>query len=320
MKHSYGDLEITHRSELASTGEKNRGIAYAAAGFTLWGILPLYWKLLDHIDPLEIFLHRMVWACLFMLIVARALRIEVRPLLTDKRRLLYLIPAGLAISSSWGLYIWAVVNEQVVEASLGYFIQPLFMVAGGILFFGERLTRMQMAALALAVIGVVYFTMDIGSFPLVAIVLALQFTVYSFIKKRAGYDSVEAMVVETTVLVVPALIGIVIMTALTETSFLADVRSPASLMNTSLLMFGGVLTVIPLLLLARGMNLAPLSVVGFLSYLEPTFTLIIGVFVFRETFSPAHLVCFGLIWAGIGLILMEGALNRWFTRRAARRT
>lgn len=291
-----------------SPGDARTGILFAILCYLFWGMLPLFWKLLDDVGAVEIVFHRMFWAFVFMAVVATVKRIPVLGLLRDRRVLAYLVPASIIVSFNWGLYIYAVITDHVVEASLGYYINPLFTILLGVIVLHERLTRVQLISTILAAIGVAYLALDYGQVPWISLGLAMSFGVYGLIKKKAGYHAVQSLTVETSLMALPALIGIMVLAVMGTGSFLSTPLDGASLGTTGLLMASGVVTAVPLLLFAHAANLAPLTLIGFVQYFSPTVSLILGVVVFGEPFTTAHVVCFSFIWAGIILTAAEAFL------------
>ena len=294
---------------------KRWGILIGLASYVLWGIMPLYWKLLEHVDSLEILAHRMLWSAVILVPVCLIARRDVfLRLFRERRAVLILLGAGLLCVFNWGLFIFAVVTDHILETSMGYFINPLMNIAIGMLFFKEKLSPFQIIALILATVGVLFFTIDYGSFPWLSIGLATSFAGYGALKKFGGYPALPALAVETSLVAPLAIAYVVFAFFLPEHAFLAldasGALTSASLITTILLICGGVLTFIPILLFSEAVNVIPLSWMGFLQYLSPTISLLIGVFVFSESFTFAHAVCFGLIWLGLLLIVLESFLKR----------
>jgi len=294
--------------------QKRRGILIGLSSYVIWGIMPLFWKLLDHVDSLEILAHRILWAAIFLALIALFVcRAEFLKLFKERRALLVLLGAGLIAVCNWGIFIYAIVTEHVLQTSMGYFINPLMSIIVGMVAFKERLSRFQIVAVILATIGVIYFTIDYGSFPWLSIGLAASFAVYGALKKFGAYPALPALALESS-LVAPLAIGYVAFTFFQpEHAFLAldssGVLASTSLKDSLLLIAGGILTFAPLLLFARAVNDIPLSWMGFLQYVSPTISFALGVFLFHEPFTLAHAVCFGLIWTGLILIVIESTLG-----------
>ncbi|GHT79654.1 transporter [Actinomycetota bacterium] len=283
-----------------------RGYLYAIGSYVLWGLLPIYWKLLGSASVFEIFAHRMLWSFVFMFVICRFIRkIDLMPLFKDRRAMLILGLAGISVAGTWGLYIYAINSNHVLEASLGYYINPLVAILFGVLIFKEKLTLFQKIATVLAAIGVIYFTIDYGRLPWISLALALLFGIYGALKKWGGYPATPALAVETTLVAPFAVIFVTATFFLPGREFLAPDAVSTGWLDTVLLIGGGALTAIPLLLFAKAANVVPLSWMGFLQYVSPTLTLLLGVFAFGEQFTTAHAVCFAFIWIGLVLISIE---------------
>lgn len=283
-----------------------RGVLAAFLCYVLWGTFPLYWKLLSHVDPFEIIAHRIIWCFVFTVALCALMRLDFLRLLRDRRALRFLIPAALLITVNWGLYVYAVSIDHIVETAIGYYLNPLVSIILGMLVFQERLSRLQTVAVALCAGGICFFTVNYGSFPWIAITLALSFGVYGAIKKKGGYPAVEALAVENTIMVAPALIFAVVLANATGThGFLAAAPDGIDWRTTLLLIGGGAVTAIPLILFAKAANSIPLTLLGFIQYVSPTIALLVGVFANGEPFTLAHAVCFGCIWSGLALVAVD---------------
>ncbi len=290
--------------------EERRGTIAGILCYVLWGSFPLYWKLLVEVNPFEIAAHRMIWCFVFAGIACAIMGKSFLPLLREPRALRHLVPSALIITVNWTIYIIAVNTGYILEASLGYYINPLVSILLGRIVFGERLTRLQTLATLLCTAGVVWFTFDYGRFPVYSITLALTFGIYGAIKKHGGYPAIPAIAVENTVMV-PVAIAMLFLAFQTSGSFafLADTTSVSSWISTILLVLGGAVTAVPLMLFAVAANKIPLSLLGFIQYVSPTISLLIGVFICGEAFTIAHAVCFGCIWAGLALVVWDTLLH-----------
>ncbi len=270
------------------------GYLFAAGSYIMWGLLPFFWKTLYHVPSVQIMLNRIIWCYLFLLIISFFRRKNSLNIFKSMKLFLSVFMTGLVLSSNWFAYIFCVNTDRIIEASLGYYINPLVCVALGMLFFRERLNRIQITALILAAGGVLYMTFDYGKFPYIAIYLAVSFGVYGLLKKHFSFDSIDGLMAETMA-VVP--IAVIIMTVI-------GIRGESALFSGSpktdlLIMMSGVVTGVPLLLFAEGAKKIPLSAVGFLQYISPTLMLLTGIFYYKEPFLRAHIVGFSLIWAGL---------------------
>jgi chloramphenicol-sensitive protein RarD len=276
-----------------------KGLASAIGAYVLWGILPIYWKLVGDVPAQEVIAHRIVWSLLFMLAVVimmnrrQQLYAETRQLLAAPARSLALVMGTIFITVNWSLFVWAVNDGRVIETSLGYYVSPLVSILLGILFFRERLSLGQTIAVILAASGVFYMTMHFGSVPWVAIGLALSFGLYGLCKKRAGLSPITSITLETLIVAPFAILYLLSLD-------IQGIGSFASLSLTSLfLVGGGIVTPIPLLLFANGANRLSLTMLGFVQYVAPTISLLLGIFLYHEAFTTVHAVSFGFIWAAL---------------------
>jgi chloramphenicol-sensitive protein RarD len=277
--------------------ERRAGLAYGLAAYLAWGFLPLYFRALHDVPPLEILAHRIAWSVLLLAGLTSWLGRwpEVaRPLATWRGRLT-LLATTLLISVNWGVYIWAVHAGRVLEASLGYFVNPLVNVLLGVVFLGERLNRRQAISVGLAGLGVAALVASTGALPWVALVLALSFGFYGLLRKWARIDAVAGLFSETALLA-PAAVGGLAWLGLTGRGHLG--ASPGT---SALLVAAGAVTALPLIWFAIGVQRLRLSTVGLLQYLAPTLQFSVAVFVFGERFTAAHAVAFACIWSSLGL-------------------
>lgn len=294
-------------------GEYQRGVLYGAAAYLFWGLFPLYWTLLDPSGPLELLDHRIVWSlvvCLLFVAVGRRWR-RLRAAVRDRRTLLILAAAAVLIAVNWGTYIYGVNSGQVVQTSLGYFINPLVSVALGVLIFRERLRLLQWVAVAIGAVAVIVLTVDYGGPPYIALVLAFTFALYGLLKKIVAVPALEGLTVESGVLVVPALLMLGVLAARGETTF-----GTVSVLHTALVVSAGVVTAIPLLLFAAGAPRVPLSTMGLLQYLAPAIQFALGLAVFDEPLPPGRLVGFALVWLALAIFTADLLRHRGRARRA----
>jgi len=282
--------------------EKNRiGIWYGVIAFTLWGFLPLYWKLLKVVPPLEILFHRIFWSFIFMIIIVTVTRDweAILKVMFNTKKLLLVFFAGILISVNWYVYIYAVNTNQVIEASMGYFINPLVMVILGVIVFKEKLGRWQLTALILAAIGVMIITVQYGRVPWIAFYLAGSFGLYGLVKKIVAIDSITGLTLETLI-VMPFALFFILRLELSGTGTF----STAPLYLSAILVGIGVITAVPLLLYARGIEKTTFSMMGFLQYIAPSINLFLGIFVFQEYFSLSHFISFCFIWVGLAIFTL----------------
>ncbi|MFD2044343.1 EamA family transporter RarD [Ornithinibacillus salinisoli] len=284
------------------------GIMYAAAAYIIWGFLPIYWKVVDHVPAGEILAHRIIWSFLFMIIIILFLKKwpafiqECKTILLDRKKLLGITMASVVISLNWLTYIWAVNSDHVIQASLGYYINPLVSILLAIIVLKEKLSKQQTFSVILAGIGVLYLTISYGVFPWVSLTLAVSFALYGLFKKTVDIPPMFGLAIETMIVTPLAIIYLLIIPVNAFST--SDVTS-----STNLLLFGaGVATAVPLLLFSSGAKRIPLAMVGFLQYFAPTIMLLLGIFVYHETFSQAHLISFGFIW--VALLIYLGSIYR----------
>lgn len=278
--------------------EKSVGVIYAVAAYTLWGILPIYWKLINSVFSIEILSDRIVWAFVFTVVIVAVTKQweELKGIAKDKKQMFYIFIASILIAVNWGLYIWAVNSDRIVDSSLGYYINPLFAVALGVLIFKEKLSYWQGIALFIASIGVIIKTLQYGKIPWISLGLAISFGLYGAIKKSVRANSIVGLTLETTMLTPLAAAYI----ASREISGLGAFGREGAVVII-LLIGSGIVTAIPLLLFASGAKRLPMSVIGFTQYISPTISLIIGIFMYNESFTTVDMVAFGFIWAALAI-------------------
>ena len=280
----------------------NKGILAGIGAYIFWGLFPIYWRLLEEVPAIEILANRMVWSFAFMAIILTVQKDWkwFREAAHNRKTLLTYTLAAILLSINWFTYIWAVNAGFVVEASLGYFINPLVNILLGVIFLGEKLRRGQVAAVILAGLGVVYLTVSYGSLPWISLVLAFTFGMYGLIKKTARLESVHGFSLETTVLFLPALFFL-----LYREANGVDTLVPQGPVVTLLLVMAGPVTSIPLLLFGYAARRIPLSMLGFIQYIAPTLQFMLGVFVYAEPFPPTRLVGFSIIWLALLVYSLE---------------
>ena len=291
------------------------GLLFGIGAYGIWGFFPLYFPLLEPASAVEILCERFVFSLLFMAIVLTVTRSwsRLRPVLRDRRSVLLLSLAAVLIGVNWGVYIWAVNDGNVVEASLGYFINPLVLVLIGVVFLGERLRTLQWVAVGLATMAVLVLTVGLGRLPWIALVLAFSFAGYGTIKKLVGADPSASLTIETAV-ASPFALAWLVHLQVTGSLVLGHTTT-----RTSVLLLGtGVITAIPLLLFGAAANRIPLTMMGLLQYLTPIIQFAIGVVVLGETMPPARWVGFVIVWAALVVFSYDG-LRQGGRNRTARR-
>lgn len=289
----------------------NRGVLEGVAAYGLWGLLPIYWKLLDHVPSIEILSHRIIWSLFFCLaLLAMRKRWEwLLPLLRDPRGLLACVGTTILLSFNWWLYIWAVNSGHVLETSLGYFINPLVSVALGVLVLHEGLRGVQWLAVGLATSGVVVLAVVFGRPPWIALALASTFGLYGLLKKKASLPALEGLTVESAFVALPAL-GFLCWQGGGESHFAVGLR------ETLLLVGAGAATATPLLCFSAAAQRIPLTLLGILQYISPSIQFVLGVFVFDEYFDGMRLMGFAIIWLGLAVFAADAM--RTYRLRARR--
>lgn len=283
-----------------------QGIFFGLAAYVLWGILPVYWKALELVSPFEILSSRFMWSCVFvfLLIIFQKkwplFTKEVKQVFSNVKTGAAMAAAGITISFNWGTFIWAVNNGHIVETSMGYYINPLVSILFAVVFLRERLDKMQLAAITCAFIGVASMVYSFGKIPWVSLTLAFTFALYGLLKKILPVSSLTSIMLET-LLITPLTLVYEYSLWQQGVSFYASENLQVIMMLTG----AGVVTAIPLLLFTAGARLLPLKIIGFLQYISPTLTLLIGVFVYNEAFTASHLLAFGWIWAALLLFIVS---------------
>jgi chloramphenicol-sensitive protein RarD len=293
---------------MALTREQKLGGIFAASAYTLWGIAPLYFKQIDFIPAPEILVHRIVWAFLLLLLVLMLLQQgrETLRVLAQPAIVWWLLVSAVLLGGNWGLFIWAVNNDHMLDASLGYYINPLLNVLLGMLFLGERLRKLQWLAVALASLGVIWQIIGYGAVPWVALALASSFAVYGLLRKKLAVDAIKGLFIESLLLLPLAL-----------WYWWSYADSPAvNLLENSTglnlyLIAAGLVTTVPLLCFIAAARRLNLSTMGFFQYIGPTMMFIFGVWLYQEPFALERLFTFGLIW----LALLCYSIDAWRLNR-----
>ena len=294
-----------------SHSEAATGLLYGLSAYLVWGFFPLYFKAFGTISSTQIVSHRIVWSFIFLMLISFSPGRwdDIRKAMSNRRSLLLLISSALLIAINWLVFIIAVGHGQVLQSSLGYFITPFVSVLLGMIFFKERLRRLQIIALLLAATGVVTLTVRYGSFPWTALILAITFGSYGLLRKIVKTDALPGLTVET-ILLAPVAAGYLFYTGWTgEGAFLAK-----GWKIDLLLMSAGAVTAVPLLLFAAAARRLKLATIGFLQYITPTIHFLLAVLLYNEFFSSVHLISFIFIWTG----LLFYSLDAWFALAAQR--
>jgi chloramphenicol-sensitive protein RarD len=291
--------------------EARKGLLFGLAAYGLWGAFPLYWPLLEPAGATELLAHRISWSAVVMVLLVLAARrtVQLRSILRSPRQRGLLATAAVVISVNWGVFIWGVNNGHVVETSLGYFMNPLVTVLFGVLLLGERLRRLQWAALALAGAAVLGLAVDYGRPPWVALILAFSFGTYGLLKKKAGVGAIEGLTVETLVVAPVAVCFLVWLGATGRSHALEDPPWHLLLLSTS-----GIVTALPLIFFGAAAIRVPLTTLGLLQYVAPTLQFMLGVFFFHEPMPPARWLGFVVIWVALALFSADSMRRRQLTR------
>lgn len=285
------------QSDLAAAHASRRGVIYGILSYGLWGLIPLYFKLVQHVLPEEVLAQRVIWSLVLLagLVTALGRWREVLPALAARKTLVMLSASTLLLAVNWFTYIYAVASNQVVEASLGYFLNPLVNVAIGVLLLGEKLRPWQMASLALAVVGVAI----LGA-PIIAVVLAVSFAFYGLLRKKVAVDGLLGLLIETALLAPVALAYVAFLQVRGESAFVLE--DPATCLK---LMASSVVTAAPLLLFTAAARRLSFSTLGFLQYLAPTLQFLLAVFAFDEELTTVKLTALCFIWTAVGIYSID---------------
>ena len=286
--------------------EQRRGFIYGFAAYLIWGLFPLYWKMLDHSGAIELLAHRVLWSLVTIAILVVVLRkfAQVKALLREPRRRWPLVGAAFLISVNWGTYIWAVNHGRVVETSLGYFITPLFTVLLGVVVLKEQLRVLQWVALAVAFVAVAGLTIENGRPPWVAIILTFSFGFYGLTKKQAGAGAIEGMAIESATVAPLALAAIVVLGAQGQSTVTYHGAG-----YLTLVLLTGPITAVPLLLFGASATRVSMTTLGLLNYIAPIMQFVCGVLVFHEEMSPMRWAGFGLVWLALAIFTLD-SMNR----------
>ena len=278
------------------------GIVLGLGAYTLWGVMPLYFKALGHVPATQIVAHRIIWSLLFLGALASLLKRwpAIRAAIAAPRVLLTLVATATLIGINWLVYIYAVVSGHVLEGSLGYYLNPLVNVLLGVVLLKERLTLPQKAAVGLAAAGVALLAVEAGGALWISLTLAVSFASYGFVRKVAPVESLEGLWIESAILAPIALGWVFLLQASGEGAFLADRTTDL------LLVLGGAITAIPLLLFTAAARRLPYSTLGFLQYVAPSLQFLLAVLVFGEPLGRAHIICFAAIWTALAIFAFEG--------------
>lgn len=282
--------------------EKNYrlGVLYGLGAYLIWGVLPVYWKQLQHVEAMEILASRFLWSAVFVfLLIAATGKFKIflqesRDIFSSWKTGICMVLAAVTISFNWGIFIWAVEVGRIVETSMGYYINPLVSVLFGMLFLRERLSRLQIIAVLWAAVGIAVIIFKNGSLPWVSVGLAATFALYGLLKKLIKAQALTSIMLET--LLISPLMAYYLY-YLSQRG--GNIYQSCDTLTLGFLMGAGIVTATPLLLFTGCAKLLPLNMVGFMQYMSPSITLLLGIFVYGEAFTATHALAFGCIWIGL---------------------
>ncbi len=291
-----------------------QGVLLAIMAYMMWGIAPIYFKALGEVSPFEILCHRIIWSFVFLaalLYFTKGWQL-IKTTLKSRTKVLYLLVTSVTIGVNWLVFIWAISIDHMLDASLGYYINPLFNVLLGMIFLNEQLRKMQWFAVALASIGVLVQLIVFGSVPIIAIVLAISFGIYGLLRKKVNLDAFTGLFIETLVLLPMALVYLFIF----ADSATSNMSVNSSLLNT-LLISAGIVTTLPLLCFAGAAVRLRLATLGFIQYIGPSLMFLLAVFVYGEAFTSDKIITFAFIWAALILFTWDGLKNNSTNKKQA---
>lgn len=286
--------------------EEKQGIIFVILAYVLWGFMPIYWKLLEHVSSDEILSGRVIWSFIFTLMLVivgrnfKQLKIDLKDLWANQKSFWGLFAASYLITGNWFTYIYAVNAGFIVQTSLGYYINPLLSILLGIIFLKERLSKAQQLSVLLAAIGVIILTVSYGGIPWIAFTLAITFALYGLIKKSIKIDALRGLTIETFFVLPVALIYFVYLVVSDKAVFFTSNAT-----TVTLLIFTGVATAVPLILFAKGTKTMPLYMSGFFQYIAPTIMLLVGILLYGEAFSKIEFLSFSCIWVALILFTVS---------------
>jgi len=287
---------------LKNLSQESKGTIYALLAFVFWGLVPIYFKQVSHVNPFEILLHRVLWSVLFLSIIVLATNqyTYLMAIFNNKKKLKLLFVSALLVSANWLVFIWAITHNMITEASLGYFINPLVSIALGKLFFDEKISKLQIIAIFLALIAIVYQIVSIGSLPFVSLLLAFSFALYGLARKKINVSSTSGLLVETVLISPIALLYFGYLIIMNENAFIFPPD-----FTSWLLVMAGLITIIPLLWFNGAVTRISMSKLGFLQYIGPSIAFILAVFVYDEPLSNEKIITFILIWIALVIFSID---------------
>ena len=290
-----------------------QGVIFALAAYTFWGVAPVYFKLVKQVPAFEILAHRIIWAFVLVLILIIAMRRmdRILPIVRSPKLILRLALATVLLGGNWFLFIWAINTDHLLDASLGYYINPLLNVAIGMAFFGEKMRRLQLVAIAMAVLGVAIQIITFGAVPWVALALASSFAIYGAIRKRLPVDSISGLWLETALLA-PIMLGYLMFFANSSAS---DLTANSWHLNL-LLVAAGLVTTVPLVCFTAAAQRIRYSTLGFFQYIAPSMMFLLAVLAYGEPLEESKLITFIIIWGALALYTVDSVLQRQRNKRA----
>jgi len=281
---------------LKNLSQEAQGTVYAILAFTFWGLVPIYFKLVSHVSPFEVLLHRVLWSILFLyiLILFTKQSTYLISILKDVKKLKLLFISALLVSTNWLVFIWAISNNMITEASLGYFINPIVSIILGKIFFDEKISKLQISAILLASIAIFSQIISLGSLPIVSLLLAFSFALYGLARKKINVASTSGLLIETILISPIAMIYLSYLIYTQQNSFIIPMDS-----TSYLLILAGFITIIPLLWFNGAVTRISMSKLGFLQYIGPSISFILAVFVYNEPLNSSKLFTFILIWIAL---------------------
>ena len=276
--------------------QAKHGVIYALLAYTMWGIAPLFFKQMQFMPSLEILAHRVIWSALLLVVIIgiRNNLHKVKAIVKNPRQISILMVSACLLGFNWWLFIWSINNDHILDASLGYYINPLLNIALGMVFLKERLSKLQYAAVVLAITGVAIQIITFGSFPYIAISLAVSFAIYGLIRKTVSVDAMPGLLIESLVMIVPAFVYWFVFANSSATNLFEN-----SLAVNALIIGAGVVTTGPLLCFVEAARRLNYSTLGFFQYIGPSLMFLLAVFVYGEEFGQDRWVTFGFIWAAL---------------------
>lgn len=287
--------------------ELRKGTIYGVSSYAVWGIAPLFWQLLAPAGAMEVLSHRVVWSMVLLagLVYWQGRLSHVRAAITNPRTLLLLVIAAILIACNWGLFIWATMNGHVLDTSLGYYVTPLFSVGLGVIFLKENLRPLQWVAIAIAASGVGYITWEHHKLPWIGLALSSSFALYGYVKKLAGVDAIESLMVESA-LIMPFALGYLAWLWVVGNNTFGQFGVNHALLLSS----AGVFTAVPLLLYGAAVVRVPLTSIGFMQYISSTIQFFLGIWVFHEPMPLERLIGFVITWTALVILTYDGLRNR----------